>query len=204
MKLTNQEINIINYIGNKSEVSWQELAQFAKDPQNVKMKTLQKAVSDIKKKYRDKNLFAPFNCKFINLSAKEVFEEIKLPTFVKLRITAGANRVPDTNKDLDAHIDFQLDRNYRRVKTRSNTVNLSDNEWELFTHLHQNAEKMISIDDMKDVVYKGFGSKTPHNWCDSIKRTLGKLRTNIRELKTEGRLVTIMGTNKTPTSYMLK
>jgi hypothetical protein len=40
LKITNQEQKIINYLEGKNEVAWEELAQFAKHPQEVKQKTL--------------------------------------------------------------------------------------------------------------------------------------------------------------------
>lgn len=224
LKITNQEQKIINHCTNKSIVTWQELAQYAKDPATVKLKTIQKAISDIKKKYRDANLPSPLTCSFISLldqkdGAAEVKQETVKPRLtlvksldsksevneqklVQLRITRGNNRVPADDKRPDAHIDFVLDPFYKRVRTRTNTINLSDNEWELFKLLHENVDKMLSLENIKDVVYKNFGSKTPHCWADSIKRTLTKLRTNIRELKTDNRLICSIGSNTT--FYMLK
>lgn len=239
LKLTKQEQNIINYCSGKSVVPFEELAQFAKDPMQVKLSTLQKAVSDLKKKYRDLNLTLPFNCQFVQLAKPDTtltrqnldkviteagkfmselppqmrsadvqnelnraLEEKVEPKLVQLRVTRGGNRVPSDNKESDVHIDFKLEPYYKRVRTKTGTVNLSDNEWELFTLLHLNADKMLSLEDIKNVVFKNFGSKTPHHWADTIKRTLSKLRTNIRELKIDNRLVTVMGGNTT--YYMLK
>jgi hypothetical protein len=49
--LTEQEIKITDFLILKGEaiVYWEELAQFAKDPQNVKLKTIKRAVSEIKR-----------------------------------------------------------------------------------------------------------------------------------------------------------
>ncbi len=221
INLTPQEFNIINFLCGKNEINLFDLAIFAKEPTKVKKQTLQKTVSDIKRKYTQLGLQPPFNCKIcvdqtivekpepvlkivesapkIEEPILKVVEEIIIP----MRITLGGNRVTQSNTDPDAKIDFQLDKLNKRVKTRkSGSINLSDNEWELFCFLHENADKMVSIEDIKNVVYKNFGSKTPHCWADSIKRTLTKLRINIRELKTDNRLVTIMGGNIT--QYMLK
>lgn len=206
LKLTSQEQKIINYLSSKSEVSWEELVVFVKDPQNVKMKTLQKVVSDVKRKFKEVNLPVPFNCAFKSLSAidfkinKELVAQIE--PVIKLRITVGGNKVPATNTNPDAHVDFRLEKLYKRVRTRSDVINLSDNEWELFSYLHENVGKMISLEELKNVVYKGFGSKTPYNWADAIKRTLTKLRTNIKELKSNNRLVTVIGGSTV--YYMLK
>lgn len=214
IKLTAQELNIVNYCSGKPQVPYEELAQFSKEPATVKLKTIQKTISDLKKKYRDANLILPFNCVFIQLAKTQdkplaVSADKLIPSsapveqkLVQLRMTRGGNRVPMDNKQPDVHIDFKLEPLYKRVRTKSEVINLSDNEWELFTFLHSKAEKTISIEEMKDVVYKNFGSKTPAGWADSIKRTLSKLRRNIHELKTQERLMTIIGSNTT--YYMLK
>lgn len=214
LKITNQEAQIITHCAGKEVVSWEELAQYAKEPTTVKLKTLQKAVSDLKKKYRDANLPMPLNCSFVSLVSLPADQETKpspVPVattqlqadakpeqkLVQLRITRGGNRVPADDKTPDAHIDFKLEPFHKRVRTRTNIINLSDNEWELFKLFHSNLGKKFSVEDLKDVVYKNFGSKTPHNWADAIGGTLTKLRTNIRELKTNDRLLTIRGSNIT-------
>lgn len=201
---TKQEEQIIKYCAGKTKIHWEELAQFAKDPTSVKLKTLRKAVTDLKKKYRDANLPSPLTCEFVFLEASEPQPPTPAPEpkLVQLRITRGGNRVPQDNKQHDLQIDFQLVPYYKRIKTRTNTINLSDNEWELFTMFHSNPEVMFSMEQIKNVVYKHFGDKTPHNWSQSIKRTLTLLRTNIKELKSDNRLVTILGGNTT--YYMMK
>lgn len=208
-RLTKQEERIVNYCAGKAKVYWEELAQFAKEPTSVKLKTLRKTVTDLKKKYRDANLPSPLTCEFVFLTTPDsklaqpvTVESAPEPKLVQLRITRGGNRVSQDNKQPDLHIDFQLVPYYKRVKTRTNTINLSDNEWELFTLFHSNPAVMFSMEEIKNIVYKHFGDKTPHNWAEAIKRTLGKLRTNIRELKTDNRLVTVMGGNTT--YYMMK
>jgi hypothetical protein len=217
LKLTNQEQNIINYLSGKKSVAWQELAQFAKDPTTVKKQTLQKVVSDIKRKYIITNIPMPFDCSFTDLS-KPIIEEIpivesyepKEQTFVKLvrtpeRVTVGGNRVPLDNTDPDAVIDFKLDRNYRRVKTRTNIINLCENDWDIFCYLLDNVGKMVTIEDIRDkVLYKGWGSKTPYTWSTYIKGRIGSLRSLIPELKRENRLITVAAQGNAPTSYMLK
>lgn len=214
LKITNQEAQIITHCAGKKVVPWEELAQYAKEPTTVKLKTLQKAVSDLKKKYRDANLPIPFDCSFVSLVSLPADQETKpVPApaistqsktdtkpeqkLVQLRITRGGNRVPADDRTPDAHIDFKLEPFYKRVRTRTNAINLSDNEWELFKLFHANLGKKFSVEDLKNVVYENFGSKTPHNWADAIKRTLTKLRTNIRELKTSNRLMCSIGSDTT-------
>jgi DNA-binding response OmpR family regulator len=200
MKLTNQEQRILNFLIGKTEVAWEELAQFSKDPSSVKMKTLQKAVSDLRKKFTDSNIPVPFKCKFITLLKKEpVVQEQK---FVKMRTTPAGNLVSADSNEPNAYVDFKLEPNYRRIRTKNGVVNLGPAEWELFEFLYKNVEKPVSVEDMKNLVFKNFGSKTPHNWADSISRTLTKLRKNIPELKTQNRLLTVTG--GATTSYMLK
>ena len=204
LKITNQEQQFINHCSGKSVIAWEELAQYAKSPTTVKLKTLQKAISDLKKKYRDAGLPLPFICSFVSLLEQNVPVETKPieQKLVQLRTTKGGNWVAIDDVQPDAHIDFKLEPYYKRVRTRTGIINLSDNEWELFNLFHANIGKMFSMDDIKNVVYKDFGSKTPHCWAQSIKRTLTNLRTNIRELKTDNRLVCVMGGNTT--FYMLK
>lgn len=64
MHFTTQEQHVIQYLCGREEVFWEELAQFCKDPINVKLRTVQKVVSDIKKKYRTMHKKCPFECKF--------------------------------------------------------------------------------------------------------------------------------------------
>ena len=220
IRITNQEAQIISHCTGKKIVPWEELAQYAKEPTTVKLKTLQKAVSDLKKKYRDANLSLPFDCSFVSLlnqateDTKGIAKIPAPPVAVKLEIksepeqklvpvrrTRGGNIVNADDKTPDAHLDFKLEPYYKRVKTRTATINLSDNEWELFKLFHTNVGKMLSMEDIKNVVYKDFGSKTPHNWASAIKGTLTKLRTNIRELKTDNRLICVVGHGST--FYML-
>jgi hypothetical protein len=214
LKLTNQEQKVIGYLSGKQEVPWEELAQFAAKPDQVKLRTLQKVVSDIKKKYREVGMPAPFDCKFTQLvPSKTIYVDttsITTPTTtatvvsapVKVRVTAGGRQVRADDPTPDAVLDFKLDKNTRRVSTKQGSFALSENEWELFTFLLDNAGKTVSLEDMKNKIYHQWGSKTPHNWSEAISRTLTKLRKNIPELKTQNRLLTIVGA--TSTAYMLK
>ena len=206
VKLTVQENSIIKYLANKETVPWEELAQFSKDPCSVKLNTIKRVVSEIKRKYTDAKLPTVVNCKFVSLNQldkKEVsFLATKEQTLVKMKSTPSGNLMPADSAELVAHVDFKLDKMYRRVKTKAGSFELGVNEWVIFTHLHDNAEKLISLQDLKNVVYKNWGSKTPHNWTQSIASSLTRIRKNIPELKLKGRLLTI--TTVLGTSYMLK
>src|ERR1700748_3777879 len=116
LKLTSQEQKIINYLSSKNEVSWEELSSFAKDPKNVKLQTLQKVVSDVKRKFKNVGLPIPFSCNFTRISSiddkinKELEKQVE--PLVKMRITPGGNKVLASDTELDAHIDFKLDKWY--------------------------------------------------------------------------------------------
>lgn len=99
IKITKQEQDIINHCSGKTFVPWEELAQYAKEPQTVKLKTLQKAVSDLKKKYRDANLPVPFDCSFKSLvDVEQKKKQTPAPPppsgeqkLVQIRMTKGGN-----------------------------------------------------------------------------------------------------------------
>lgn len=225
LKLTDQEQQVINYLNGKAFVYWEELAQFAKEPQNVKLKTIQKLVSGIKLKFNRTNIPCPFDCMFTskpadnssspttthNFPAASAPKGGPLPILPsstpsqlsQIRVTLGGNRVPVTDVRPDAHIDFQLLPNRRAVKTRNSVQELGENEWEVFTHLHKNAGRPVDIEEFRNIIWKNFGSKTPHNWAESFARRLTNLRKNIPELKLQGRLMTVTSTGQS-TAYMLK
>jgi DNA-binding response OmpR family regulator len=71
LKVTDQEFRVIDYLVSKNNktVCWEELAQFAKDPQTVKLKTIQKTVSEIRRKYASANALVPFNVTFSNIAS---------------------------------------------------------------------------------------------------------------------------------------
>ncbi|MCZ2222495.1 MAG: hypothetical protein LC122_02575 [Chitinophagales bacterium] len=201
VKLTPQEKNIVDYLTSRSEVKIEELAQFSKNPLSVKTKTLQKSISDIKRKYSVANVPLPFSCTFLKSEADIQAKKEPEPV-IQLRKTVGGNMVNANENILDAHVDFKIDRIWKQVLTRYGKINLSDNEWELFCLLHSNAEKQVSLEVIKNTLYKNFGSKTPANWSEVIARTFTKLRKNIPELKTQNRLLTMIGANET--FYMLR
>lgn len=70
LKLSDQETKVVNFLTsrNNSNVFWEELAQFAKDPQTVKLKTIKKTVSEIRRKYSAAGLSAPFSVTFHTMS----------------------------------------------------------------------------------------------------------------------------------------
>lgn len=257
MKLTPQENSIINYLSKKSEARWEELAQFAKDPQTVKLRTLQKVISDLKKKYSDAGEVCPIaNTELMPLEKlkdkstvvtpmmvpmSEVYKELGDPStweedsveyekkfvtrpmnilefkresqstqvqnLVRVKPTAKVQAVKPVEQEktvpeeLPVHRDFKLDKTYRRVKTKNGNHELREQEWEIFVYLYNNAEKMVTLEDLKNLIWKNWGSKTPPSWADSISRSLTGLRKTIPELKLQGRLLTITGQT---TSYMLR
>lgn len=250
LKLTTQEVNVVHYLSGKSHVNWEDLAQFAKDPQTVKLKTLQKVVSDVKKKYKDVGSPCPFECTFGSLVAtkatviptSEVYKKLGDPDtwveeeteYQKKFVTSPQNILefqqetlsmipqhlvkirppkaqpakgisvpekPAVPVELPAHRDFKLEKNYRRVRTKNNVAELREQEWEIFYHLYENAEKMVTLEDFKNLIWKNWGSKTPPSWAESISRSLTALRKSIPELKLQNRLLTITGQT---TAYMLR
>src|SRR5277367_1876899 len=76
MKITAQEQNVIQFLSDRDEVFWEELVQFCKDPANVKLRTVQKIVSDIRKKFRDTNRACPFDCKFGHLNDATFIKQV--------------------------------------------------------------------------------------------------------------------------------
>ncbi len=291
IKLTPQEQSIIKHLSGKTQASWEELAQFAKDPQNVKLRTLQKVVSDLRKKYTDAKVPCPIASVQLmpleklkdqatcatpvrvpisdvykqlgdpstweataaryheKMNAKPVVKEATHPAMIDLFSNETYDKVLDMIQDravlpapvpqnlvrlypsgqaakhpskpvvvatvapvapipppvdaseLPAHRDFKLDKATRRVKTKNGSHELRDQEWEIFTHLWKNAEKMVTLEDLRNLIWKNWGSKTPPSWAESISRSLTALRKTIPELKYQGRLLTITGQT---TAYMLR
>ena len=219
LKLTNQEQKVINYLSGKNEVTWEELAQFAKEPQSVKMKTLQKVISDLRRKYTLAGIPAPFTCKFSTLikqnqavdyspAASATIGELiteklaQKQTLIQMRRTVGGKQVPATNTELDAHLDYRLDR-YNKVviSVERGRIPLTDGEYEIFNLLHVNAGKPVSIEQMKNVRFPP-GEKCPPTWAGQIASCLTKLKKNIPELKSKNRLSTVTAATKM-TAYML-
>jgi len=72
-KFSEQETKVINYLisRNNSNVYWEELAQFSKDPETVKLKTIKKIVSEIRRKYVTAELAVPFNVSFHTMTPEK-------------------------------------------------------------------------------------------------------------------------------------
>jgi hypothetical protein len=191
LKLSPQYEKIIAFCAGKEKVNFEELVQFSKDSGNVKLKTMQRAVSDIRKIFKDHSLPDPFTCKFgVLVETKKPVVLTLVPAvpqeqeLVRMRITKGGRKVRADDLTPDILIDYVIDKQYKHIKTYNGTFNLSPDEWEVFCYFHENHGKRISIEELRDkVVYKNYGTSTPHHWADSIKRILGGLRTKIPGLK---------------------
>jgi hypothetical protein len=183
-KFTEQEKNIIQYLQQKPnvDVKWEELAQFAKDPQNVKLKTIQRAVSEIKRKFKESNLNVPFNTKFSLLT--EVSNKEQVLVQVK-RSPAGNTMIVDAKRVVHpALIDFVLDRNNKGVRTKSGYYKLGDDDWEMIKYFAENVGKIVKISDLRDKVkYPQYGSKLPPRWYNSIMHIINNLRRTVPALK---------------------
>lgn len=72
LKVTDQEFRVIDYLVSKNHktVYWEELAQFSKDPQSVKLKTIKKTVSEIRRKYANANALVPFHVNFTTMNTE--------------------------------------------------------------------------------------------------------------------------------------
>lgn len=221
VKLTDQETRVIAFLTTKGDgpVHWEELAQFAKDPQTVKLKTIQKVISDLKRKYLQANVPFPYNGKFISLNApvkeapkapqtigdliKEKLDLKKEQTLVQIKRTPAGTVVKvdasDGNKPM-AHVDFVLDPNTRRVRTRYGFHLLNEREWDVMKYLHANVGRVIPISELRDkVVYEKYGSKLPPRWFDHIKAIIGNLRAQVTGLR--DRILTVKGVE---TSYLFQ
>lgn len=219
VKLTKQEIKVVDYLVPRSgkKVYWEELAQFAKDPQTVKIKTVKKTVSEIKRKYATIGVAEPFKVSFASLTqADDKVEEKPVQTIgdlikeklstnlVQIKKTPDGNTIVVDGKNntstLPVHVDFVLDRNTKRVKTKFGSHLLNDSEWEVFKYIHSNAGRIIAISELRDkVVFEHYGSKLPARWFDSIMRIINNMRRAIPGL--ERRLLTVKGVE---TSYLFQ
>lgn len=225
IKLTEQETRVVSFLlsKNNTNVNWEELAQFAKSPQTVKLKTIKKTISEIRRKYTETGACVPFNVSFTMMPAAE--DKPELPAIdatiiddflsqphlapppqnlVQIKRTPAGNTMTVNNNDtvslLPAQIDFALDFNNRRVKTRYGYHLLNENEWLVFKYFHAHAGKLIPISELRDkVVYPLAGSKLPARWFDAIMRSINNMRRAIPGL--EHRLLTVKGAE---TSYLFQ
>jgi len=206
IKLSPQENKIVNYLVSKNgnTVYLEELVQFAKDPQNIKRKTVLRWVSDIKKKYTDASLPLPYQVTFDSLANKT---QSAVQSLTQVKKTPGGNmmRVPSPAQTIaspphPAHVDFTLDYNTRRVKTKLGSFQLNENEWNVFKYIHNNVGRLISLSELRDqVVFPQYGSKLPARWFDSIMRIIHNLRRQVNGLNT--RLHTVKGSE---TNYLFQ
>jgi len=216
INLSKQEKSIYNYLKDKNnqEIVWEELKQFTKDPTSVKKGTIQKTVSEIKRKFKLAELSFPFEIKFVDkLPAvllphkNESKEEEIIPKqqLVKVRKTIGGRTVAESDTRPDAQIDFPPDPNkyVRRVITRNGAINLNEPEWEVYKYFYENTGKKISIIDLRDKVtfYKKPFGQLPANWRESIQRIVQNLR---KQLGLNGRLITIPSVPGQETMYMFE
>lgn len=226
VKLTEQETKVVDYLVPRTgkRVYWEELAQFAKDPQTVKIKTVRKTISEIRRKYAAVGVAEPFNVSFASLTQAEEpkVEEKPVQTIgdlikeklghkfdlsqnlVQIKKTPAGNTIvvdgKNSSSQLPAHVDFVLDRNTKRVKTKFGSHLLNDSEWEVFKYIHSNAGRVIAISELRDkVVFEHYGSKLPARWFDSIMRIINNMRRAIPGL--ERRLLTVKGVE---TSYLFQ
>lgn len=197
--LTNQETNIIKFLTQLNrDVAWEELAQFAKDPQTVKLKTIKKAVSDLKRKYILADTLFPYSYKFYNMSDTIMSSPQKL---VQVKSTVGGNVMLSNSNTYACQTDFRLNKNTKSVISSHGSFRLNDNEWDVFKYFHSNPERIVSLSELRDkVVFPQFGSKLPARWFSSITRIVQNLRRQVPTLKS--RLVTITGLDET--SYIFK
>lgn len=225
IRLTEQEAKVVDFLRakNNSTVNWEELAQFAKSPQTVKLKTIKKTISEIKRKYTIAGGVIPFNVSFTTMQVEE--DEPEAPaidatiidgffnqaptvpppqTLVQIKRTPAGNTMTVNSNTaaqaLPAQLDFVLDLASKRVKTRYGSHLLNDNEWEVFKYFHAHAGKLVGISELRDkVVYPQYGSKLPARWFDAIMRIINNMRRAVPGL--ENRLLTVKGAE---TSYLFQ
>ena len=225
IRLTEQEAKVVDFLRakNNSTVNWEELAQFAKSPQTVKLKTIKKTISEIKRKYTIAGGVIPFNVSFTTMQVEEDEPEapaidatiidgffnqaLTVPppqTLVQIKRTPAGNTMTVNSNTaaqaLPAQLDFVLDLASKRVKTRYGSHLLNDNEWEVFKYFHAHAGKLVGISELRDkVVYPQYGSKLPARWFDAIMRIINNMRRAVPGL--ENRLLTVKGAE---TSYLFQ
>lgn len=212
VKLTDQETKVVNYLNSRNgqKVAWEELAQFSKDPTSVKIKTTKKVVSEVKRKFSQANLPAPFEVSFYTLvqdkptmlpspDAEAIIKAEQV--LVQVKRTPGGNIMPTDSTKTAAQIDFAIDAlGFKRVKTRSGVYQLNDSEWDMFKYFYNNVGRLIPISELRDkLVYPNYGSKMPARWFDAIMRVINNLRRQVHGL--DKRLLTVKSAE---TSYLFQ
>lgn len=217
MKLTQQESQVLSFLSQRKEVYWEELAQFCKDPSSVKLKSVQKVVSDLRKKFRDNNQPVPFNCTFRSLVSKQEppkmvatsqtvqfngqqLVQVKRQAHIKpvvdiIKALTDQPTVPQKIENPTAQqLDFALKQYARQVVTRSGIYSLNSDEYELFDYFMSNRGRFVSLEELRDnVCYPKFGSKTPARWFSAIQRRVGNIRHQVPE--TRNKLLTAKQNN---------
>lgn len=199
LRLTGQEIKVVNYLSplSEKEIPWDLLAQFSKDPESVKYKSIQKVISEIKRKYKEAGLPVPFkvNIRHTTLDEK-VDAALAVPpvqNLVQVKRTPAGNVmvVGSTNTpQSSAQIDFALNVLTKSIKTKSGQYKLNDNEWYMFRYFHENPGRIIKISELRDKVsFPNYGSKLPARWFDAIMRVVNNLRRQVHGL--DKRLLTL-------------
>lgn len=203
VKLTKQEENIVSYlkVRNNQKVYWEELVQFSKNPTTVKLRTVQKTVAALKRKFMLDGTSLPFNISFSSLSeSASTSAQVKNKPEQVLVKLENSNKRQVENKH-QVQIDFRLDPlGHKRVVTKNGSYQLNDSEWDMFKYFYQNPGKVITISELRDkLVYPLYGSKLPARWFDSIMRIVNNLRRQVVGLNE--RLLTVKGNE---TSYLFQ
>lgn len=213
LRLTDQEIKVVNYLSplTEKEIPWDLLAQFSKNPNTVKYKSIQKVISEIKRKYRDAGLPIPFKVNIRHTTLDEKVAVVMAPSsvqstvqnLVQVKKTPGGNImiVGSTNTpQSSAQIDFALNVLTKSVRTKSGQYKLNDNEWYIFKYFHENSGRLINISELRDkVMFPNYGSKLPARWLDAIMRVINNLRRQVHGL--DKRLLTVKSEE---TSYLFQ
>lgn len=208
---TNQEKSVIEFLTGKKQVYWEELVQFCKNPSTIKDTSIKRLISGIKKKYKDNGISCPIVCEFKYLEDKPVLKEVKKQSILLTEDKIILNgqvlkkiQKPEPNKSTvpQTHLDFQLRKVYRQIRTKTGDHLLGAEDFEIFEYLHNKVGEVVSLEELRDqVVFPKYGSKLPARWFDAIQRRVNNIRRAIPE--TKGRLLTVkIGPNET--GYMLK
>lgn len=199
IKLTEKENQITNFIKDKSIVYWQELTQFSKDPGSVKLSTIKKSISELRRKFIKANEVVPFDCEFKDLMVKQTTGElVLLKTRKNKTIEKQTEEIKPVIAEKKINQDFKLDKNSRKIfgKYGGTSFETQDNLWYLLVYLFDNAEKEISLEELRDkVFFQNWGSKIPARWFSTITRNLNELRKSIPAFKE--RIKTIRYTDRT-------
>jgi len=216
LNLTPVEEKVLDFLISRNDgaVYWEELVQFAKDPQNASRKTALKWVSELKRKYALAGKILPFRVTFSSMLDSKpaplqvaVAQPQAIGDLIKQQLTIknGQQTLVKLQRPVpqvpQAHLDFVLNKFDRSVRTKLGIFKLNENEWNVFKYIHANVDKMITLSELRDeVVFPQYGSKLPARWFDSIMRIVNNLRRQITGLN--GRLLTVKGPAET--TYLFK